>query len=388
MTNLTRFLSESPAFRFVLMLGIVDLFGDTTYSGGASMNGPFLASLGASAAIISVAGGASECLNYLMRGISGYVADRLGRHWWLVFVGYVCNLLAVPALALAGSWHVAAGLIIVQGLGRGVRKPVTQAMLSYTTGQYGRGWVYGVHTALDHAGRTIGPLLIALALVLTRTFQASYALLLIPAVLALLALTAARISFPIPARLEQSPTATRAGFTPAYWLYLVAGAFFAAGLLNFELISFHLSQSAVSREVIPLFLALATSVGAFSSLGLGRLYDRVGTPVIFGAILLTASFSPFVFLLPLAFALAGMVLWGIGQSTQDMLFSAVVAGELPRARRNLAFGLFYAGYGVGWLIGATAAGLLYQQSRVALVAFAASVQVASALLFLSARWRS
>jgi hypothetical protein len=73
-----------------------------TYSGGASMNGPFLASLGAGAAIVSIAGGSSEFLNYLTRGISGYLADRTGKHWLIAFIGYALNLLAVPAMALAG----------------------------------------------------------------------------------------------------------------------------------------------------------------------------------------------------------------------------------------------------------------------------------------------
>lgn len=385
MKNLTRNLSESPAFRFVLTLGIVDLFGDMTYSGGASMNGLFLGSLGASAAIISIAGGASEFLNYLTRGVSGYVADRIGQHWLMVFAGYVFNLLAVPALALAGYWQVAAGLILLQGIGRGTRKPITQAMLSHTTEQYGRGWVYGVHTALDHGGRAIGPLVITLVLFMNGSFRTGYALLLIPALLALISLTVARIEFPAPAELENQPTVTKEGFTRAYWLYLVAGAFFAAGLMNFELISFHLSESGAAREYVPLFLVLATGVGGVASLGLGKLYDQRGMPVILGAVFLSAMFSPFVFLLPLVFALVGMVLWGIGQVTQGMLLSSVIAGMLPEGRRNLAFGLYYAGYGLGWLFGAVAAGLLYEQSLIALVAFAAGIQLASLPIFVFAR---
>ncbi|HEX5595113.1 MAG TPA: MFS transporter [Micromonosporaceae bacterium] len=386
MPNLARSLSGASAFRFVLIMGVVDLFGDTTYSGGASMNGLFLASLGAGAAAVSIIGGLSEFLNYLTRGVSGYVADKIGRHWRIVFAGYVVNLLAVPAVALAGYWQVAAGLILLQGIGRGTRKPIVQAMLSYTTGQHGRGWVYGVNTALDHAGRTIGPLAIALVLLFTRAFRAGYGLLLIPAVLALALLTVARIGYPVPAKLEhRHPTAIARGFTRSYWLYLVAGACFAAGLMNFELISFHLSRSGATREVVPLFLALATGVSSVVSLALGRLYDRIGLPAVLIAVLMTAMFSPLVFLLPLRFALIGMVLWGVGQVTQDMLLSAVIAGSLPANRRNLAFGLYYAGYGLGWVIGAVTTGLLYERSLIALVIFAAGVQVASLPVFALAR---
>lgn len=164
-----------------------------------------------------------------------------------VFAGYVFNLLAVPAIAFAGHWQIAAGLIIIQGLGRGTRKPIVEAMLSHTTGQLGRGWAYGVHNALDYWGRTAGPLVIALVLYRGGAFRTGYGLLFIPAVLGLTILAFARLKYPTPAKLEQESTVTKKGFTRAYWLYLVAGAFFAAGLMNFELISFHLAESGVSR---------------------------------------------------------------------------------------------------------------------------------------------
>jgi MFS family permease len=388
MKEFARNLRESRGFRFILNMGVVDFFGDTTYSGGASMNGLFLGSLGASPAFISIAGGMSEFLNYLTRGLSGYIGDRIRRHWLLVFAGYVFNLLAVPAVALAGQWQVAAGLIVIQGLGRGARKPIVEAMLSHTVAEHGRGWVYGVHNALDYAGRTVGPLVVALVLFTNGSIRIGYALLLIPALLGLVSLSIARSRYPAPEELEEQPTATEEGFTPGYWLYLAAGACFAAGLMNFELISFHLSKSGISAPVVPLFLALATTIGAFASLGLGRLYDRIGTLVVLASVFAAAMFSPFVFLLPIYFAFLGMMLWGIGQTTQDMLLKSVVAGILPKGRRNLAFGLYYAGYGVGWAVGSVAAGLLYEQSHVALVILAMGIQLASLPLFMLARRRS
>jgi MFS family permease len=64
----------------------------------------------------------------------------------------------------------------------------------------------------------------------------------------------------------------------------------------------------------------------------------------------------------------------------------VVAGLLPEGKRNLAFGLFYAGYGLGWLIGSTTSGLLYEQSRSAVVVFCVAAQLAAIpLLALAAR---
>src|SRR5689334_11222436 len=95
--------AASNAFRFVFILGIVNLFADVTYEGGGSINGPFLGSLGASAAVISIIGGAGEFLGYVLRFAGGYISDRTGRYWVVTFIGYIVNLLAVPALALAGN---------------------------------------------------------------------------------------------------------------------------------------------------------------------------------------------------------------------------------------------------------------------------------------------
>ena len=120
-------------------MGIVNLFGDMTYEGGARINGPFLGTLGASAAAISIIAGIGEFLGYSLRSLSGYIADKTGKHWSVTFVGYAINLLAVPAMALAASWQVAGAFILAERTGRAIRKPTVEAMLSYSTGQHGKG---------------------------------------------------------------------------------------------------------------------------------------------------------------------------------------------------------------------------------------------------------
>src|SRR3954452_3336161 len=250
--------SASPAFTFVLTMGIVNLFADTTYEGGASINGPFMASLGASAAVVSITAGIGEFIGYTLRSDGGYVADRTGRYWTVTFIGYFINLLAVPAMALAGSWQVAAVLILGERIGRALRKPTVEAMLSYTTGELGKGWVYALNTALDEIGATIGPLIIALVLLLKGDFRTGYAFLTISALAALVALVVARVNFPLPSRLEHGHTAPAKDFGQAYWLYMLAGALFAAGLMSFELISYHLSKANIASEQwIPVMLAIS-----------------------------------------------------------------------------------------------------------------------------------
>jgi predicted MFS family arabinose efflux permease len=290
-------------------------------------------------------------------------------------------------MALAGSWQVAAVLILAERIGRALRKPTVEAMLSYTTAELGKGWVYALNTALDEIGATIGPLLIALVLLLKGDYRTGYALLVISAVAALVTLAVARVNFPLPSRLDQGRTAPASDFTPAYWLYMLAGALFAAGLMSFELISYHLSKEKIASEQwIPVMLAISTAFGVLASLAFGKLYDRVGVPVVISAVCVSAAFSPFVFLGGFWLVLFGMLLWGLGYATQDTLLKAVVAEVLPEGKRNFAFGLYYAGYGVGWLAGSIVAGLLYENSRAALIAFSVAIQLASVPVFLLA-WR-
>src|SRR5436189_1567675 len=196
-------IGSAPAFTFVLTMGAVNLFGDMTYEGGAAMNGQFMAELGASAAIVSITAGVGEFLGYALRSVSGYIADRTGRYWLVTFIGYAINLFAVPAMALAGNWQVAALLILAERIGRALRKPTVEAMLSYTTARHGKGWVYGVNTALDETGATLGPLLIALVLFLKGSYRTGYALLLITSILVLVSLAVARRTYPIPSCLEE-----------------------------------------------------------------------------------------------------------------------------------------------------------------------------------------
>lgn len=80
-------LSASAAFSFVLTMGIVNLFGDVTYEGGSSINGPFLQSLGASAAAVSIIAGVGEFFGYSLRLGAGYIADRTRKYWLVTFIG-------------------------------------------------------------------------------------------------------------------------------------------------------------------------------------------------------------------------------------------------------------------------------------------------------------
>jgi MFS family permease len=380
--------TKSTLFRFVLIIGIVNLFADFTYEGGRSIIGPFLGVLGASGTIVGFVGGFGEFMGYAIRSVSGYVADKTGKYWATTFVGYVINMFAVPALALAGNWPAAALLIVMERTGRAIRRPAVEAMLSYTTEELGRGWVFGLNEALDQVGATAGPLLVALILFLKGGYRSSFAILLVPALLCISTLTIARFLYPQPRGLEKEKPRTlqTKGFSGAYWTYLAAGALIAAGFTGFSLISFHFQKAGtVTDEVIPILFAVAMATAAVTALVFGRLLDRIGHAAALVAFALSAFFAPFVFLGGLNLALIGMILWGIGTGAQDSLLKAVLTDVIPGDRRSTGFGVFDTGFGTFYLLGNTVMGFLYDISIPALIAFSIILQLAALPVFVLAK---
>jgi MFS family permease len=380
-------ISKSAALKFVILLGVVSLFADMTYEGARSITGPFLAVLGASATTVGLVAGFGELLGYGLRLASGYLSDRTGRYWAITIIGYFINLLAVPTLALAGHWGLAAALMITERVGKAVRTPARDAMLSHATSEMGRGWGFGLHEAMDQIGATIGPLIVAAVLYFKEGYKAGFAVLLVPALLALGVLLAARILYPRPQDLEAvSIELQTEGFPRAFWIYLSAVALIAAGFADFPLIAYHFQKvSLASADVIPIFYAVAMGVDAVAALIFGRLFDRIGFSALVVVALLSSLFAPLVFLGNVYWAFAGVALWGIGMGAQESIMRAAVATMVPANRRGSAYGVFNTGYGVFWFLGSALMGILYDFSLPALITFSIVTQLASIPLLLLAR---
>ncbi len=380
------------AFRFVLVIGIVNLLADFTYEGGRAVVGPFLGSLGASAAVIGFVAGFGEFVGYALRSISGYFADRTHRYWPFAFAGYALNQLAVPALALVTNWQMGATLVVAERTGRAIRKPAMDAMLSHAGQSIGAGWVFGLNEALDQAGATAGPLLIAYILASHGTYRMGFAVFLIPAIVCIATVVVARLLYPRPHELEL-PSAellpTTINLARPFWMYLAAGALVAAGLADFSLISFHFQKNnTIAPNVIPIFYAAAMGTSAISGLIFGRLFDKFGRSIALLAFFLSAGFAPFVFFGNATGALIGMILWGIGMGAEGSVLRALVTGVIPSAKRGTAFGLFDAGFGIAWFLGSAAMGLLYEKSIFAVAVFSVVVQLAALPIFLFAKQKS
>ncbi len=376
--------------RFVLLVGAMSFFADATYEGSRSIIGPYLGLLGAGALAISMIAGGGELLGYGLRIFSGRSADRTGLYWPITIGGYILQMSVVPLLALAGTWEVAALLIVLERVGKAVRNPPRDAMLAHAAGEIGYGWAFGVHEALDQFGATLGPLLVALVLVLYHhDYTVAFALLAVPAIIQLTLLGVARFTYPAPGDLATRSSSVAVARKPgAFWLYLAAAALVGAGFADFPLIAYHFeSARTIPSGLVPVFYAVAMAVGGAGSLVFGRMFDRVGMRLLVPLTVLAAAYAPLVFLGGFWPSLAGIVLWGIGSGVQESIIPAAVSQMVGPERRASAFGIFTGGYGVAWFLGSTAIGLLFGVSLPLVVAFSLVAEASAIPFFISASRR-
>jgi MFS family permease len=376
---------------FIILLGIVSLFGDITYEGARSVTGPYLYTLGASAGVVGLVAGIGEFVGYALRLASGYLADRTKAYWLLTFIGYGL-LLSIPLLAFAGYWQLAAVLIILERMGKAIRSPARDTMLSYAAKGVGRGWGFAVHEALDQIGAIIGPIVFSLVFLFHGVdYHEGFTLLWIPALLTLVVLAIARKKVPSPQKLEAPGEASKQGdkgkLPRVFWFYTIFTLISVAGFANFQLISFHLHvQGIVSDAQIPIIYAIAMGVDALAALLAGKTYDRIGLISLLAVPLLTLPIPFLAFSHSYSLVLISIILWGVVMGIQETIMRAAIADLTSVERRGFAYGVFNTALGAGWLLGGPVMGLLYGLSINYLILFAVVMELISIpLLFVVRR---
>lgn len=337
-----------------LLLSLVSFFADFTYEGARSISGPYLSELGAS---LVIAGSISigETLSYLGRLLSGLLTYRYATprfYWGMVFIGYSINLIAVPLLAFAGEWRMAFILYLIERIGKGLRVPVRDAILSEVGASLGPGKLFGIHELLDQAGAIVGALFISWSIGALGV-SSGLLLLSIPAAAAITLLTASYTLHPRPKVAAKPARSIKPIMRDALRISLPVGLPMLI-YVHWATAGFLLSRE-ISIETIAALYSVVMLVDGIVALPLGALYDRVGkTSLALLPILSALGTLSLFYSSPLIFA----VLWGTAMATYETIAKAYVAASTKREERGITFGIVYAIMGFSWTIGNIALALL------------------------------
>lgn len=390
---------------FIILFGIVSLFSDMTHEGASSIRGAYLSLLGASAATIGFISGLGELIGYSMRYVFGKLTDKSKQYWPMTIAGYVLDIIAVPALALVGEhgWIAACVLLVIQRMGKAIKKPAKDTIMSFAASQEGVGKSFGIQEVLDQIGAFIGPVLLYLVMFFKtegtsfEIYSTCFAVLAIPGAITLILLIVTRCKFPNPEHFEPEPKE----YIPfkmkkEFILYIAGISLFAFGFIDYSIIIMHVSRTyshlapglsetsaLVSTGSLPLLYAGAMLVDAVAALFFGMMYDKNGVKALVWSTVISAPFAVFVFAFDsVPMLLIGVALWGVGMGAQESILKAAVTSMVPKASRATGYGVFECSFGAFWFLGSWLMGVLYDVSIPAMIAVSVIAQLAAIPLYI------
>ncbi len=387
-------------YTFILSFGLVSLLMDMVYEGAIAVQGPLLASVGASAAVVGAISGLGEATALGGRVFSGPWVDRTRRYWLFAIIGYAITALTVPVMGLASSVVAVGALVVIERFGKSLRAPARDTMISSAASAVGSGRGFALHELLDQVGSILGPLLVAWILVATHNqYAPALGVLAVPGAAAIVILLVLRHRVPQPTVYEAGapaaqPATAQAGahstaLTSRFWWYLGFTLLTCSGIATFGVLSYHIVATRLLDEsTVPLLYALAMGVDAVAALATGFAYDRLHTRSLY-VLPVVAMLIPLVaYRHTLAPVVAGVVLWGITTGVQESTMRAAITDIVPQASRGSAYGYFGVAMGVGALIGGSVAGFLSARSIPGLVAWTAITQTSALVILIALNKRA
>lgn len=362
--------------RNVFFLGWVSFLTDVSSEMIFHMFPLFLSHvLGVGAAFIGLIEGLGDSAATILKVVSGWASDRLGRRKGLTTFGYVLSTVAKPFLLLATSGAAALAIRFFERAGKGVRTSPRDALVADSTTPEAMGRAFGFHRALDTFG-AVGGIAIAAAIIYFMqgweptlslpSFKWLVIIGVIPAVLSVLILIffvhEARASRPKGG--EVNAAAAR-GFDRRFKLFLAIMVLFTLGNSADIFLVLRASDIGLSPLHILLMLIPLTLVYAATSYPFGRLSDRIGRKriIIAGWGIYALTYLGFALASPtwhVIYVILLFALYGVYYGAAEGVTRAFVADMVPTERRGAAYGLYHGSIGFSLLLASVIAGVLWQ----------------------------
>jgi MFS family permease len=384
-------ISKRTAYVAIFTMGIVSMFGDIVYESGRGIAPDYLRFLGASAFLVGAVSGAGEFIGYALRLVSGNLADRSRAYWLFIFLGYGL-ILAVPLIGFTFSIEVVMALLLLERLGKALRSPSRDTVVSIVSKGVGSGKAFGLHEAIDQIGAVLGPLILGCVMFYTaNSYPTAFKILLIPYALMLIALayTYSRIGKGVDVEAKNIRD-EGASLSRGFWIYCIAILLNTLGLIPVALILYmgsSILQPLGQQWMVPLLYVVVQVVDAPMALVSGHLFDRVGVK------LLALPFILAIFPAFLAFyggfvgIVAASIVFGLVLGMQESIYRAAIADLVPLSRRGTAYGIFNTALGLGTLASGVIFGFFIDQSYsvTVLMGFAMVLQVGAIITLRSDR---
>ena len=343
--------------------GLTSFFTDTSTKMVYSVMPLFLLSIGASKTTISLIEGIAESTASLLKAISGYWSDKIGKNKPFMIIGYGITAIITPLYALARIPIQILFFRFFERIGKGLRAAPRDSLISGSIKKNEAGKTFGFQKAMDNSGAIVGPL-IAFLLLSIFPLNYSYIFLLatIPAILGVLTI----IIFIKEAKAEKKETTNKISLKllpKKFYFFLIIIFVFTLGNSADALLLVKTSETGIDKSYIPFVYMIFNTVSVLLAIPIGKLSDRIGREklIILGFIVYAIvyyffgrfnSINVFIFL---------FMLYGFYSALTDGSQKAMISDIVSKDLIGTGFGIYHAVLGITLLPASLIAGLLYDK---------------------------
>ena len=343
--------------------GLTSFFTDTSTKMVYSVMPLFLLSIGASKTTISLIEGIAESTASLLKAISGYWSDKIGKNKPFMIIGYGITAIITPLYALARVPIQILFFRFFERIGKGLRAAPRDSLISGSIKKNEAGKTFGFQKAMDNSGAIVGPL-IAFLLLSIFPLNYSYIFLLatIPAILGVLTI----IIFIKEAKAEKKETTNKISLKllpKKFYFFLIIIFVFTLGNSADALLLVKTSETGIDKSYIPFVYMIFNTVSVLLAIPIGKLSDRIGREklIILGFLVYAIVYyffgrfnniNVFIFL---------FMLYGFYSALTDGSQKAMISDIVSKDLKGTGFGIYHAVLGITLLPASLIAGLLYDK---------------------------
>ena len=371
--------------RNILFTGLTSFLTDTSVKMVYSVMPMFLMSIGASKTSLALIEGVAESTSALIKAVSGFWSDKIGKNKPFMLIGYGLSALIIPLYTFVISPVQVLVLRFIERFGKGIRAAPRDSLIagSITEGDSGRS--FGLQKAMDNSGAIAGPLI---AFTMLSLLPGNYRLIFlfagIPALLAIFV-----IIFGIrEARKSRYELFTIFHFRELpvkYYLFLGIIFIFTLGNSTDALLMVKANEVGVKVALIPLVYLVTSVVSVLASIPVGSLADRIGKEkiLITGFLIYAVVYYGFGVTTTTGAIVALFALYGLYSAATDGIQKAFISDMIDRNKKGTGLGIYNALLGITLLPASLIAGLLYDKINSSIpFYFGAATAAISAILML------
>ena len=371
--------------RNIFYTGLNSFFTDTSTKMIYSVMPLFLMSIGASKTQISLIEGIAESTASIMKALSGFWSDKIGKNKPFMIIGYATTALITPLYAFVINPIQVLVLRFIERLGKGVRTAPRDSLISASIKKNETGKSFGFHKMMDNSGAILGPLL-ASSILFFRPgdFKTIFILAAIPAIIGVFI-----IIFLIKEKKKQEKvTRSKVAFKHLpknYYIFLFIIGVFTLGNSTDSLMLIRLSETGINESFVPLIYMIFNTVSVLLAVQIGKLSDKIGRVKL---IILGFLIYSFVYLMFGAFNnvtvfILMFVLYGVYSALTDTCQKALVSDLVNKEMKGTGFGLYHAVLGIMLLPASAIGGYLYDNvSPSATFYFGSSLSLIAAIMMI------